>query len=256
VSAPKDAESPAVGHRYLGLSVATWTVIGAIATVASLVVGLFIAIHSTVATPASGTSPKGVPHPKASANPTNSEGPTVEAWTPVPTSAWHVFGHVSVTFEPAGIMRISFGQPLTLDNKWAGAIAQVPASCNYAIEMQARVVNLSSPKSGFGGYGIASGALEGVLPQGAAFQYDFGFGGYRVLTYPDDFAQPSGSYSQAILNRNWHTIRVIVSRGIAAYVDGAYALAMASPDACGRPIIRVWSATVEFRNIMIQRDNS
>jgi hypothetical protein len=151
-------------------------------------------------------------------------------------------------------MQMAFSEPLTLENKWAGAISRLSTSCDYTIEMQARV--LSNQNHG-GGYGIASGSLDAdSLPRGPAFQYDFGFSGYRVLAYPNDFAQPAGSSEQATLNDNWHTLKIVVSGGITAYVDGSYALQTASQDSCGRPMIRVWSATVQFRNIKIRQGKS
>jgi hypothetical protein len=173
-------------------------------------------------------------------------------WIPIPTRAWHGFGVASASSQPGGVTRVSFEEGLTLANKWAGVAAQVPKSCHYTLQMQARVLSTNSAQSG---YGVASGRLlRKDIPQGPAFQYDFGFGGYRVLTYPNDFIDPAGSYMGATLNHQWHTILLVVWKGISAYVDGSRVLSLASSEGCGIPIIRVWSATIEFRHVMIQNN--
>jgi hypothetical protein len=147
-------------------------------------------------------------------------------------------------------MRVVFGQQLTLANKWAGLIANVPASCHYAIEMQARVTRqVGGGQSG--GYGVASGRLNAEsLPEGKAFQYDFGFAGYRAMTYPNDWQTPY-HYVVALLDHAWHRVLVIFTNRMTAYVDSRLAISQPASQSCGVPIIRVWSGTVEFRDIRI-----
>ena len=165
------------------------------------------------------------------------------------TQTWRTFGNAEAVREPGGIIRLTFDQRLTLANKWAGIIANVPRSCGYRIEMQALVV---SQPANQGGYGVASGVLDAQSqPHGVAFQYDFGFGGYRTLNYPDDFQQPY-HYKSASIDHHWHVLEIVFSRTMTAYVDGQEVISQASPNECGIPIIRVWSATVEVRDIRIQ----
>jgi hypothetical protein len=177
-------------------------------------------------------------------------GPSpVVLWVPLSAGSWRGFGIARTSVVSGGTMQISFGQPLTLENKWAGAIAQIPTSCHYEIELQARVV--SQVGSSQGGYGVALGKLgSGEVPIGTAFQYDFGFGGYRELVYPEDFQQAYQSWSTP-LDHAWHQLKLIFSNGITAYIDGIRIFTYSGVPSCGVPIIRVWSASAEFRNIQV-----
>jgi hypothetical protein len=160
----------------------------------------------------------------------------------------HSFGIARVAQVPGDIMRIVFDQQLTLANKWAGIFADVPRSCHYVIEMQARVTNQIE---NYGGYGIASGRLNSKSqPEGIAFQYDFGFGGYRALTYPNDNQLPF-HYITAHIDNEWHQLLISFNSSMTAYVDGKLVISQAATQTCGVPIIRVWSATAEFRDFRI-----
>lgn len=178
---------------------------------------------------------------------------TAGSWTGLPSGSWRTFGIARVVPEPHGVMRVIFGQRLTAANKWAGIISNIPRSCAYSIRMQARVVSLPGSQ---GGYGISSGTLNArSLPEGTAFQYDFGFGGYRGLDYPDDWEQPY-QYVDASLDHRWHNIYVSFGNKMTAHVDRRMILSRPSLDACGVPIIRVWSATVEVRDVEIRSTTS
>ena len=173
----------------------------------------------------------------------------IATWTDLPDSSWRTFGIAQSVPETHGVMRVTFGQKLNTSNKWAGLIANVPTSCDYSIRMRARVLNL---RGALGGYGVASGRLDGrSQPQGTAFQYDFGFGGYRALDYPDDWRQPY-QYVDAPLNDRWHDIEVVFRSKMTAYVDGRIILSRSSLGRCGVPIIRIWSAAVEVRDVEIK----
>jgi hypothetical protein len=196
--------------------------------------------------------------PQAPPSKSGSTIPGISTPTPVPTSgirwsnissdSWHSFGIAHIVKAPNGVMRVIFNQQLSLENKWAGVVADIPRSCRYAIEMQARVVGQISS---YGGYGIASGRLNAQSqPEGVAFQYDLGFSGYRVLTYPEDFQTPYQTAS-ANLDSGWHQLLTIFSGSMIVYVDGRSVISQTVSQSCGVPIIRVWSATAEFRDIQI-----
>ncbi len=109
---------------------------------------------------------------------TNAPGLRVGPVIALAARRWLTFGIARVAHEPGGVIRIAFSQQLNAGNKWAGVIANVPRVCGYTIEMQARVVSQLGNQSG---YGVSSGALiSQSQPEAAAFQYDFGFGGYRI----------------------------------------------------------------------------
>jgi hypothetical protein len=147
-------------------------------------------------------------------------------------------------------MRLVFNQRPTPANKWAGVIAAIPASCHYAIKMRTRVTNVINGGVN-SGYGVASGNLSRQsLPEGTAFQYDFGFGGYRALIYPND-GQTLYHIVAGQLNQGWHQLLIIFNHAMTAYVDGRLVFSQLGPQSCGVPIIRVWSATVDFRDILV-----
>jgi hypothetical protein len=115
--------------------------------------------------------------------------------------------------------------------------------------MQVRVVSLVGSQ---GGYGVGSGGLGAKsLPEGTAFQYDFGFRGYRALDYPNDWQQPY-QYVDGSLDQQWHDIYVVFNKEMTAYVDGGMVFSRPSSHTCGVPIIRVWAASIEMRNVQIQ----
>jgi TIR domain len=231
---------------------AAW--VGALAAVASVVVAVvaIVLVGHGASSPSQPATPSGTPTSTAPRQPMPGS-PVVPAgpWKHLAASSWISFGVADVSSMHGGIMQVAFHQPLSLANKWAGTIAKVAPSCHYTFEMQARVVSQVSRVQG-GGYGIASGQLAGSEPSGPAFQYDFGFDGYRVLTYPLDFSRPY-IHRLALLDHRWHDVRIVVSDGIRAYVDGRFVMSRSSAT-CGRPIIRVWAATADFRDMRIQQD--
>ena len=171
-------------------------------------------------------------------------------WTALPASSWHDFGITHVLPIRAGIMSLVFNQPLSTANKWAGVIADMPTSCHYAIKMQARVANVIDGGVD-SGYGVASGRLSRQsLPEGPAFQYDIGFGGYRALTYPNDWQTPYHIVAGQ-LDHRWHRLLIIFNNAMTVYVDGRRIFSQSAPQSCGAPIIRVWSATADFRDIQV-----
>ncbi len=206
----------------------------------------YLSSRPTGSLPPQATGPTG-----SASTPTGSASTLPKAkWTDVPTSSWRTFGIAQVAPEANSVMRITFGQNITIANKWAGVIANVSRSCDYSIRMQVRVVSLVGSQ---GGYGVGSGELSAnSLPEGTAFQYDFGFGGYRVLNYPNDWQQPY-QYVGASLDQQWHSIYIAFDKEMTAYVDGGVVvLSRTSSYTCGVPIIRVWAASIEVRNVQVQ----
>jgi hypothetical protein len=204
------------------------TLIGAVALVLTIV--SFLGGSSSSQAPSMAPPPRPlIPSSNRTASPSNNSpatnGPLAAGpWKPLPAGSWRSFGIAKVSTIDGDILRVAFDRPLTLANKWAGVIAKISPSCQYVLKMQARVTSQFGSHSG--GYGIASGRLVSD-------------------SLPEEFAT---------LNHQWHSIRIVVMSGVSAYVDGRPALSKVPYAKCGVPItsIRVWSATAEFRNIMIK----
>jgi len=197
--------------------------------------------------PIKAQSPEHSPTPRHSSTPIPDPTSGIH-WTLLPIRSWRSFGIARVDRMPKRVLSVIFDQNLSFSNKWAGIIASTPASCHYSIEMWARVTHQFAGSQS-GGYGIASGSLtRRSLPEAKAFQYDFGFAGYRLLTYPKDWQTPY-HYVQAPLDHRWHRVLVEFASSMTAYVDGRQVIRQTDSRSCGSPIIRVWSATVELRDI-------
>jgi hypothetical protein len=225
-------------------------IIGVLASIATVVPQLdpFLSSPSPAkSSPARSNPPNS--RPTSSSGSTPVPTPTYDIrWINIPISSMRSFGIAQVARLPDGVMRIVFDQQLTPANEWAGVVADIPTSCHYAIEMQARVTNQIE---NYGGYGIASGRLNSKSqPEGVAFQYDFGFFGYRTLTYPDDTQLPTHSVV-AHIDNGWHQLLIIFDSSMTAYVDGRLVISQAATQTCGVPIVRVWSAMAEFRKFRI-----
>jgi hypothetical protein len=232
-----------------------YTVISTVFTVIGVVIAVLVWAPWRYTPHANGLSERPGPPPTPSSSSTDLAPPSgaVEpgvSWTLLRVSSWRSFGVVQLAAVSGGVMRVTFDRQLTAGNKWAGVIATVPASCHYDVTFQARVIKQVGGGAS-GGYGVANGRLSSQsLPVGNAFQYDFGFRGYRALTYPGDWRQPY-RYEPAVLDHQWHTILVEFGRTDVAYVDGRKAITEAATQACGVPILRVWSAIAEFRDVRI-----
>jgi TIR domain len=229
-----------------------YTAIAALAGLFTLIVAMLVWSpwkHAQGSTPPQARASESGPSTSGTSTP-NPVSTSRIRWRTLPTGSWHNFGIARVLLIHDSVMSLVFNRTLSAANKWAGVMADIPASCRYAITLQARVASVMNGGTG-GGYGVASGGLgRNFLPEGPAFQYDIGFGGYRALTYPNDWQTPYHVVAGQ-LDHRWHRILIIFDNGMTVYVDGQRVFSRPASQSCGVPIIRVWSATADFRNIKV-----
>jgi hypothetical protein len=134
---------------------------------------------------------------------------------------------------------------------WGGAIYNPMVGCDYRFSVQGRVIQRVGDVSGIG-YGVAvRGRWTGSeIVSGPAIQYDPGADGFRVTEYPD---VSGGRILPAPTDQGWHRVEVtVVGHHYEHAVDGKVVASGDTGVACGgSPVLRVWGAQVEFRDLQI-----
>jgi hypothetical protein len=168
---------------------------------------------------------------------------------------WVEFGHVEVVPDPSdhGMLLDTDDTTKTWSVKWSGVIASRLTGCGWEISGQAR--NATNQPGVPGGFGIGLGSLDssGVL-SGLAAQFDYGFSGYRAVSYPSDDTLQQRSAS---LDQGWHTFDESVSSAgrVRLTVDNSVVLDVQGFPVCGAPVIRVWAGAVFFENLSVKPVN-
>ncbi|WP_157516761.1 hypothetical protein [Mycobacterium sp. MS1601] len=194
------------------------------------------------------------------------EAPTATTASPAQTSnprpepaitdfrTWTQFGGVDASLSGSGatVTLDTHDSVQTWRTKWSGATIVRPRGCE--LHLTGRVRDISHSTGVSGGFGIGLAELNAQTGDsellGAAVQFDFGFGGYRLTEYPSD---ADAGVIPAHLDNGWHVIDLTIDAAgnVEMDLDGHPVIRSAMPPVCGAPTIRVWAGAAEFADFVV-----